>query len=127
MVLYDDSCRFCRAMAELAWRWDGQARLGFLPWCHPLARGWMAGLNPDVRDASMHVMLRGGRLVSGPVTFALLLSALPGVAWMGRLGLRRGVVGRVLGGAYMLAARNREVLSRVVPYRDLVVREPRLR
>jgi predicted DCC family thiol-disulfide oxidoreductase YuxK len=127
VLLYDHTCRFCRAMAELATRWDRRERLAFLPWSHEIAEAWIADLPPEVRDTSMHFKLRNGRLISGNGTFAILLSFLPGTRWLGRLGRRNRAVGWLLGNIYSLTARNRERLSPLVPYRELVVVEPELR
>ncbi len=124
VLLYDDTCRFCRAMAELAMRWDRKERLAFLPWCHAQAAAWLADLDPAVRDRSMHMKLRNGRLLSGPHTFTALLRFLPGLRWLGRLGYRVRPVGWLIERAYLLPARNREPLSNVVPFRPLVFREP---
>lgn len=127
VLLYDHTCRFCRAMAELAMRWDRRGRLGFLPWSHEIAAEWLKDLPPEVRDASMHFKLRNGRLLSGNETFAALLFFLPGAGWFGRLARRNALAGKLLAGVYSLVARNRERLSPLVPYRELVVVEPELR
>lgn len=117
VVLYDDGCRFCIAMAKLAMRWDRRKRLAFLPWSDERAQEWMAALDPEVRDATMHIKLRDGRLLSGPGTFAVVLSFLPGMRWLGRLGRRNKVAGKALGKTYKFVARRRGTLSKLVPGR----------
>jgi predicted DCC family thiol-disulfide oxidoreductase YuxK len=126
VVLYDDSCRFCRAMAEVAMHWDREERLGFLPWNDPLAAAWLEGLDPAIRDASMHFKMPSGKLLSGRKTFALLLSYLPGAGWLGRMGRRYRGPSWILSTIYGLVAGNREPLSPLVPYRALVYRQPRI-
>jgi hypothetical protein len=111
-------------MAEIIARWDRRGRLALLPWSHGLATCWMEKLTPEVRDASMHVKLSDGRLVSGDETFAVLLCFLPGARRLGRLGRRNAIAGRLLASVYAVVARKREFLSRLAPCRRPVVVEP---
>ncbi len=123
-LLYDDGCRFCRAMAELLFHLARRRELAFLPWSAPLAAAWLAGLEPDVRDASMHLKLADGTLVSGNGVFAATLAHARGLKWLAWLGGHVPGASRLLASAYGLVAGHREFLSRLVPYRPAVIREP---
>ena len=122
VLLYDDGCRLCRASAEAVLRWDRAGRLALLPWSDPQALAWMQDLTPAGRDRSMHVRLPDGALLHSDEALVALLEALPGLRWLGALARRSGVVQRLVGGGYGLAAHNREILSRLVPNRAPVER-----
>jgi predicted DCC family thiol-disulfide oxidoreductase YuxK len=123
-VLYDDGCRFCRAMAELLMRLARQENLAVLPWSSPMAMGWMAGLTPEIRDASMHLKMPDGELSSGNAVFARTLIHVRGLGWLGRLSERWRFLALVLAAGYGWAARHRAFLSKLVPYRRAVERPP---
>ena len=122
VLLYDDGCRFCSASAEAVLCWDRAGRLALLPWSDPQALLWMADLTPTVRDASMHVRLPDGVLLHSGDAMVVLLDALPGVRWLGALARRSNTVRALVGWQYGLAARNRALLSRLVPNRPPVER-----
>lgn len=126
-LLYDDGCRFCRAMAECLFHLARPRDLAFLPWSSPVARAWISGLEPAVRDASMHLKLPDGSLVSGNGVFARTLAQVRGLRWLAWLAARAPVFQGLLATVYSLAAGHREFLSRCVPYRPPVAREPELR
>jgi hypothetical protein len=75
----------------------------------------------------MHLKLPDGTLVSGPRVFAATLASVRGLKWLAWLGEHSPLVGRLLAWHYAFVAGHREFLSRLVPYRPPVTREPRLR
>jgi hypothetical protein len=114
-------------MTEVAARLAPERRLAILPWSHELAQTWMAPLSPAVRDASMHLKLRDGRLLSGPETFVELVGCFRGGGLVRRLAQAVPPADRALRAAYSLVAGRRGPLSRLVPDRPALVREPHLR
>lgn len=127
VLLYDDGCRFCRAMAEVLLRLSRRTELAVLPWGHALGREWLREVEPEVRDASMHLKLPDGRLVSGNQVLEATLRHVRAFRWVATLARRSRLVRRSLASGYGWAARHREFLSRCVPNRRPVVREPGLR
>ncbi len=124
-LLYDDGCRFCRAMAELLFRLARSRELSVMPWSSPLAFGWLEELSPEVRDASMHLKLPDGSLLSGPGVLADTLAHTRGLKWVAWLAERIPPFARYLAWQYRFVARRREFFSRVVPNRPPVHREPK--
>ncbi len=112
-------------MAELLWRIARRRELAFLPWSSPLATAWLAGLEPQIRDASMHLKLTDGTLVSGNDVFAITLERVRGLKWVAWLGANVPGAHRLLAAIYGLVAGHREFLSKLVPYRPAVTSEPR--
>ena len=126
-LLYDDGCRFCRAMAELLSRFARRRELGFLPWSSGIAEAWLAALTADVRDRSMHLKLPDGTLVSGNAVLAATLSQVRGLKWIAWLGRNLPGAATTLAWQYGFIAGHREAFARFVPDRPPVVREPRVR
>lgn len=124
ILLYDDGCRFCRAMTRLIAAWDRPRRVAILPWSHPWAAGWLAALPGPVLHRSMHLRTPDGALVSGGDSFVALLGYLPGAGWLARLARKVPRAGAVIGGAYLIVAGRRGFLSRLVPNCAPVLREP---
>jgi predicted DCC family thiol-disulfide oxidoreductase YuxK len=126
-LLYDDGSRFCRAMAELIFRLARPSELAFLPWSAPVAQVWLSGLTPHVRDASMHLKCPDGTLISGDAVFAATLAHVRGLKWLAWLAGKSSLPATFLRWQYRVVARHREFLSRLVPNRPPVSREPPLR
>ncbi len=126
-LLYDDGCRFCRAMAELLYRLARRRDLAFLPWSSAIAEAWLSGLTPKVRDRSMHLKRSDGTLISGGSAFAATLANVRGLKWIAGLAEDVPMAGALLARQYDFFAGHREFLSRCVPDRPPVVREPRLK
>ena len=125
-LLYDDGCRFCRAIAEMLCRFARRRELGFLPWSSGIAEAWLAGLAPGVLDRSMHLKLPDGRLVSGNAVLAATLAHVRGLKWVAWLDKNVPGASSFLAWQYGVLAGHRESLSRFVPDRPAVIREPRL-
>jgi predicted DCC family thiol-disulfide oxidoreductase YuxK len=125
-LLYDDGCRFCRAMAELLLRLSRRRELAMLPWSAEMARAWLAALEPVVRDASMHLKLADGALVSGDEVFAATLAHVRGLKWLAWLARKARPADWLMAHIYRFVARHRDFFSRLVPYRPAVSREPHL-
>ena len=126
-LLYDDGCRFCRAMAEALFRLARREDLALLPWSSEIAQPWLQELEPGVRDASMHLKLPDGTLVSGNPVFAATLGHVRGLKWLAWSAHNVPGAAGFLAGTYGLVARNREILSKFVPYRPPVISKPELR
>lgn len=125
-LLYDDGCRFCRAMAEVLFRLARPRELAFLPWSAELAAGWLAGLEPALRDRSMHLKLPDGTLLSGNGVLAPTLRGVRGLKWIAWLAANVPGTERLLAAAYGFVAGHREFFSRCVPSRPAVTRRPRI-
>lgn len=125
-LLYDDGCRFCRAMAELLCYLASRRELGLLPWSSGVAAAWLADLAPGVRDRSMHLKLPDGMLVSGNAVFVATLAHVRGLRWMAWVGKNVPGAGSILAWQYGFLAKRRNSLSRFVPDRPAVLREPRM-
>ena len=125
-LLYDDGCRFCRAMAEALYRMARTEELAFLPWSSHIAEAWFGDLEPQLRDLSMHLKLPGGALVSGNAVLGATLAHVRGLKWIAWIARDVRAAGSLLAWAYGLVARHREFLSKFVPDRPPVIREPRL-
>jgi hypothetical protein len=114
-------------MAEMLSRLARRRELAFLPWSFPDAVAWLAAIAPEVRDRSMHLKLPDGTLLSGDRVLGQTLAFVRGLKWIGWLAENVPLAGRLLARFYGLVAGRREFLSRCVPYRPAVVREPRIR
>jgi len=125
-LLYDDGCRFCRAMAEVLYRLARRPELAFLPWSSSLGEAWLRDLEPQARDASMHLKLPDGTLVSGNDVFGETLAHVRGVKWIAWSARNVPKAGSLLAWTYGLVAGHREFLSKLVPDRPPVTHEPQL-
>jgi predicted DCC family thiol-disulfide oxidoreductase YuxK len=126
-LLYDDGCRFCRAMAETLCHFARRRELGFLPWSNGIAEAWLGGLEPGARDVSMHLKLPDGTLMSGTGVLGATLASVRGLKWMAWLAENVPGAGRLLAWQYGLVAGHRGCLSRFVPDRPAVIHQPGLR
>ncbi|PZC43271.1 MAG: putative thiol-disulfide oxidoreductase YuxK, DCC family [Chloroflexi bacterium] len=126
-LLYDDGCRFCRACAALVARWDRGGRVDLLPRSAAASVELLRTLDPALRDGSMHLIDREGRLQSGEVALLGLLALLPGTGTLARVAGAVGPVGWALGAGYAVLVRNRGRLSRVTPETAAVTRWGRVR
>jgi predicted DCC family thiol-disulfide oxidoreductase YuxK len=83
-VYYDGACPVCSAEIAQYRTARGADALAFVDAtsCPPEA---LAGLPRAQALASMHVRLADGTLVQGAAAFAAIWSALPALAWAGRL------------------------------------------
>ena len=125
-LLYDDGCRFCRAMAELLCRLARRRDLGFLPWSSATAEAWLVDLEPRIRDRSMHLKLPDGTLVSGNAVLLMTLAHVRPLKWVAWLGGHVPGAASLIAWQYGLVAGHREFFSRLVPDRPPVIREPRV-
>ena len=106
-MLYDEGCRFCTAVAgALAARGLAVAAIG-----SPAGDTWLRDLDHRDRYAAFHAIDGAGRRRSGGTAVPLVLEALPGGRLPAALA-RRTPRATHLG--YVLVARNRRALSRVV-------------
>ena len=113
-LLYDADCGFCRW--SLAWilRWDRGRRLTPTALQDPRAERLLAGMEPKQRPASWHLVAPDGTVTSAGAAFEPLLRLLPAG---GPLAALAGAAPRLAEPAYILVARNRGRLDRLVSRR----------
>jgi predicted DCC family thiol-disulfide oxidoreductase YuxK len=84
-VFYDGACPLCSAEISFYRRRRGADRVGWVDVSACPAENVTAGLTRDQALRRFHVQDADGRLISGGRAFAVLWTALPGYAWIGRL------------------------------------------
>lgn len=84
-VFYDGSCPLCTAEIGFYRRRRGAERLAWVDVSACPATALAPGLSRDQAMRRFHVADARGRLVSGGRAFAILWTALPAFAWLGRL------------------------------------------
>jgi len=112
LVLYDADCGFCMWLLAVLLRWDRRGRLRPAPLQGPEAGERLAGLDPEERMASWHLISPDGVRSSGGAAIAPLMRLLPGG------GLPAAVFARFPAATergYRWVAENRSGLSRWVP------------
>jgi predicted DCC family thiol-disulfide oxidoreductase YuxK len=77
-VLYDSDCGLCRVSIAVLLRWDRRRSLEPVALQSERADRLLAGIDYAERNASFHVVLAGGRILSGGAAAPALLAALPG-------------------------------------------------
>ena len=112
VVLYDSDCGFCRWTLSKLLAWDRGRRLQPAAIQSPLGQELLAGLTPEQRMDSWHLVTGDGERYSAGAAFPPLLRRLP-------LGPPLAVVaGRFPGvtdAAYRWVARNRSMAGRLLP------------
>jgi predicted DCC family thiol-disulfide oxidoreductase YuxK len=78
MLLYDEDCGFCRWTLSKVLAWDRRRALRPVPLSSAEADRILAGMSPDQRAASWHLLDRDGRLHSAGAAFPSLFGLLPG-------------------------------------------------
>jgi predicted DCC family thiol-disulfide oxidoreductase YuxK len=84
-VFYDGTCPLCSAEIGYYRQRRGADRVEWVDVSACPAENVAAGLTRDQALKRFHVQDADGRLISGGQAFAVLWSALPGYAWMGKL------------------------------------------
>lgn len=109
-LLYDDDCNFCRWALLKILRWDRQRRLRPVALQDPEAETLLAGMTPQARMASWHLVI-DGKVWSGGRAMAPLAAMLPGGGLIAA-GARTwpGLVERL----YRTVATNRDWLGRLL-------------
>ena len=111
-MLYDDECRFCRAVLAVLLAWDRQRRLRPVALQSEEAERLLPGIDRESRLGSMHVVSRAGGPASGGAALAPLLGQLPAGAALGSLAAR---FPKAAARGYGAVADNRGRLSKLVP------------
>ena len=83
-IFMDGSCSFCRWTQSKIEPYDSESRLRFLDYNDP-AVGIQAPFPRKALDSEMHVRTPDGQWRKGFEAWAVLLRALPRLAWLGRL------------------------------------------
>jgi predicted DCC family thiol-disulfide oxidoreductase YuxK len=83
-IFMDGSCSFCRWTRSKIQPYDSQSRLKFLDYNDP-AVGAQAPFSRSALGAEMHVRTPDGEWFKGFAAWVVLLRALPGLAWLGRI------------------------------------------
>ncbi|HEX6586052.1 MAG TPA: DCC1-like thiol-disulfide oxidoreductase family protein [Solirubrobacterales bacterium] len=78
MLLYDEDCGFCRWTLSKVLAWDRRRALRPVPLDSPEADRILAGMSPDQRAASWHLLDPDGRVQSAGAAFPSLFRLLPG-------------------------------------------------
>lgn len=112
VILYDVDCGFCRWSIAKILGWDRSGRLRPLAIQHPHAEPLLAGVEPEQRMASWHLVPAEGERYSGGAVLAVLMRLLPG----GRpLAVAAARAPRAVECAYRFTAAHRTSISRLVP------------
>ena len=109
-VLYDEDCGFCRWTLAKLLAWDRRGALRPVAIRSREGERLLAGMAPERRLASWHLVQEGRRWSAG-AAFAPLFSLLPGgraPAWLAARAPRLSEAG------YALVARNRGILGRLL-------------
>jgi predicted DCC family thiol-disulfide oxidoreductase YuxK len=128
-LLYDADCGFCRWSLGWILRWDRGRALEPLALQDPQADGLLAGMDPEHRMASWHLVAPDGTVTSAGGATAPLLRLLPGG---GPLAALLGAAPTLTERAYAWISANRGALGRRLPERsharaDAVIAERRRR
>jgi predicted DCC family thiol-disulfide oxidoreductase YuxK len=111
LVFYDDQCGYCRWSVAQLLRLDRNRRLRLIAIQSPEGERLLAGVAPELRLASAHLIDGDGQLFSGGEAAAPIAAALPSIARAAPL-LRR--LARPVNAGYNLVAANREQFGRLV-------------
>jgi predicted DCC family thiol-disulfide oxidoreductase YuxK len=110
-VLFDAGCGFCRWSTNKIRSWDRRKHLRFVPLQSDEANELLAGVDPERRSTSWHLVDASGRVYSAGAAVSPLLRQLPlgrAPAWV--VERAPGLADR----AYEAVARNRDRLGRIV-------------
>jgi predicted DCC family thiol-disulfide oxidoreductase YuxK len=111
-VLYDADCGVCRVSVALLLRTDPGRRLRPVPIQGAEGQRLLAGVPPERRLASAHVVDAAGRVTSGGDGAAVIAAAVPALRALAPP-LRSAAP--LVRGAYDLVAANRSLVGRLVP------------
>lgn len=111
VLLYDDTCGFCRRAMRLIMRWDRDERLRAVPLQATEAATLLPGMSEAQRMDSWH-LVTGGRVYSAGEAAAPLLRLLPGGT---PLAAACRAFPRATERTYRWVANNRERLVRFLP------------
>jgi predicted DCC family thiol-disulfide oxidoreductase YuxK len=121
ILIYDDDCGFCRWSLERVLRWDRDRRVRPIPLRSAEADRLLAGMAPERRAASWHLVTGDGGVASGGAAVAPLLRRLPGG---GPLAAVAAALPGPTDAAYRLVATNRDRLGRLLGERRCAVHLP---
>lgn len=110
-LLYDGDCGFCRWSADGILAWDRHRRLRPVALQDPEADRLLAGMDPERKMASWHLVTPEGRILSAGAAIPELLRLLPGG---GPLAAIAGLAPRVTDAAYRLVSDHRDRLAELV-------------
>ena len=112
LLLYDDTCAFCRWTVAKLLAWDRAERLRPLRIQSPAAQRLLEDIEPEQRLASWHLVTGEGCLYSAGAATAPLLRLLPGGRPLARLAT---AFSNAAERAYRLVADNRRHPGRLIP------------
>jgi len=112
IVLYDGDCGFCRSSLALILAWDRDQRLRPVALQDPEADRLLAGLSPEERMASWHLVDADGTVHSAGDAIEGLFRLLPGGGGPSTLARRFPSIARL---GYRQVADLRSPLGRLIP------------
>jgi predicted DCC family thiol-disulfide oxidoreductase YuxK len=110
-ILYDPDCGFCRWSLGKVLAWDRRGALRPVALDSDEAERLLAGMSPEKRMASWHLVDSAGRVHSAGAAFPPLLQLLPGGRPLGALSTRAP---RLTQRAYGFVAGHRSVWGRLI-------------
>ena len=117
LLLYDEECTFCTAVARGVLALDREGRIESVGLRTPRAVRETFGLTEKERLASFHLISPSGELWSGEEAIEPLLRLVPKARGIRRALADHQSLRRMAGASYRWVARNRSWLSRLVPPR----------
>ncbi|HEX9696231.1 MAG TPA: DUF393 domain-containing protein [Actinomycetota bacterium] len=112
VMLYDDTCGFCRRAMQIVRAWDGAGRIRAVALGTPESATLLAGMSESERMDSWHLAV-GGRVYSAGAAVGPLMRLLPFGSPVGALA---DAFPDATERAYRWIAANRDRLSRSVPW-----------
>jgi predicted DCC family thiol-disulfide oxidoreductase YuxK len=102
VLVYDDGCPLCRAIAESIRRRDRDRRIELVPASGAADLLGRHGLTPDESRREVHLFLPDGRTLQGIDVVAPVVAELPRWSWLAPL-LRVWPFSHLFAGAWLLA------------------------
>ena len=107
-LVYDGACGFCRWSAARILRADRDGRLRPVPLADPEIATLLAGLSPEERASSWHLVAPDGTVRSAGAAVSPLLGLLPRLRWLAWL---PAATPRLTERAYRFVARHRATIG----------------
>ena len=113
LIIYQDSCRFCRAAARFVARLDRGEELALLGYENPVTIPFRAEIPPADFERSWQLLMPDGRRLQSGEAGIELMRLIPRTRRLGRA-LASLRMTRLVGLVYVLVSRNRPLLGHLV-------------